>query len=462
MVQFQAARRGAESVVSDIPNTAAAVSPAVERSLRLHRILLDTGPLVVSRYAAAALGLASTVIATRWLGISGFGEATLALAYPMLLWSIASVKSVSITTRYMSAFRAPGERDNLKGICLLGYVVDLAISLGAAIVVFATAKPLAARFYGAPQLGPQMMLLAASFPFYSLIGTNQAILTSFERFRTLGFLAFVEALLQLIFVVVGRLLTAAPIAYVGAIAGAQALAGIIGFWLAGATLHDHLGTAWWHGARLAALRGLKGEIRTFFGWNYAMVTVSGFVDQFPALLLGKYSGTSSVAYYRLSTTLMVSVGYVEASLWRVVYPTLVTDWNAGAFAKLRQDLRAMTLQIGVPVAFAIIAGALVVTRHVVPLFFGASYVGMVPGAQWMIASAGVSAAVFWLYPYYYSAGRVALWSKLYFLYASALLCGVWLLSGRYGFFGVALLVASCRVLLAIAGFAVARSRWFAR
>jgi O-antigen/teichoic acid export membrane protein len=445
-----------------MPNTAAAVSPAVDRSRRLHRILLDTGPLVVSRYAAAALGLATTAIATRWLGINGFGEATLALAYPMLLWSIASIKSVSITTRYMSAFRARGERDSLKGICLLGYLVDLAISLGAALLVFATARPLAARFYEAPQLGPEMMLLAASFPLYSLNGTNQAILTSFERFRTLAFLAVFEAALQLVMVAAAWMITAAPIVYIGAIASAQALAGIVGFGVAAGVLHQHLGGAWWRGARLEVLSEFRNELRNLLSWNYAMVTVSGFVDQLPALLLGKYSGTSSVAYYRLSSTLMTSVGYVEASLWRVVYPQLVSDWNAGRFAKLRHDLRVMTTQIGVPVGLVIIAGAFIVTPYAVPLLFGTSYAGMVPGARWMIASASVSAAAFWLYPYYYSAGRVALWSKLYFAYGAAFICGVWVVSGTFGFFGVAVLVASCRAALTIAGVALTRTAWFAQ
>jgi O-antigen/teichoic acid export membrane protein len=441
-------------------DAAAARDRSEGRSGRLRRLVVDAGPLAVSRYLAAAINLVTTIAATRWLGVDGFGAASLALAYPMLLWSVTSVKSVSITTRYVSSFRIHRDRQNIAGICLLGYLLDLGIALGATLIVVGTSSLIAARVYGLPELSPLMIVLAASFPLYSLLGTNEAILTSYERFRAIALIGLLESSARLGFVLGGWLLGGGAFFYVAATAGAQALTGVVGLGAAMRTLTSELGHRWWFGTGLTDMKRFNRELWEFFGWNYILVTVSGFVDQLPAMLLGRYQGTSAVAYYRLASNLMVSVGYVEAALRRAVYPKLIAEWNTGGSLQLRRDLRAMTVRIGVPVGGAICLGALVVVPSAVRLLFGGSYQAMIPGAQLMIASAAVPAALFWRRSYYYAAGHVALWSKLYLAYGAVFVAATWFVSRTWGFLGVAVLVAAGEVVLALAAVGLARTRRF--
>jgi O-antigen/teichoic acid export membrane protein len=429
----------------------------------LQALLWNTGPLVVSRYASAVLGLITTIAATRWLGVDGFGEASLAAAYPLLLWSITSVKSVSITTRYLSSFRASGDAAGLSAICRFGYLIDLIMATTAFAIVLLTGSLVATRVYRMPDIYGLMVLLAASFPLYSLGGTSEAILTTYSRFGALASLLIFENILRLALVLAAWGLGGSTTAFIGATAGSQVAAGVVGLWLASRSLSADVAGRWWQGGvRFAAIGPLKQELRQFFGWNYALVTVSGFVDQLPAMVLGAYRGTSAVAFYRLSMSLMVTVGYVEASLRRAVYPSLLADWNAGGLVRLRADVGRMTRRIGLPAGTAIVAAAILVTPLAVSLMFGESYRPMIPGAQLMIAGVGISTALFWLHPYYFAAGRVVLWSRIYVVYGIVFLGAAWPVSDAWGFFGVAVLVAVGRTCLIAVEIALTRSELFGR
>lgn len=436
------------------------ISP--QTAVRLRTLLQNTGPLVLSRLASGAISLITTIAATRWLGVDRFGEASLALAYPLLLWSVTSVKSVSITTRYLSSFHAQRDIAGINAICLFGYLVDVSMAMIALLVVLTTGSLVAASIYGAPHLYWLMLIMAASFPIYSLGGTNEAILTAYSRFGAIASLLVVESALRLVLVLGGWAAGGGAASFVAATAASQVIVGAIGFSMAMTTLRNELGSGWWHDGSLKAIARFKNELWQFSGWNYALVTMSGFVDQLPAMVLGAHHGTSSVAFYRLSTSLMVTVGYVEASLRRAVYPKLLADWNDGGITQLRTDVRPMTLRIGVPAGVAITAAAAILIPFAIPALFGENYSGMTRGTQLMIAAAGVSAVFFWLHPYYFAAGRIVLWSKLYVAYAVAFVAVAWLMSDWWGFFGAACVVAAGRIILAIAGVLVARSPLFGR
>ncbi len=430
---------------------------------RLHTLLWNAGPLVVSRYTSAVLGLVTTVVATRWLGVERFGEASLAAAYPLLLWSVTSVKSVSITTRYLASFRAAGDTTSVSAIVRFGFLLDAGMATGALAIVLLTGQLVATHVYHMPETYGLMVLLASSFPVYSLGGTNEAILTAYSRFGAIAFLLVFESLLRLGLVAAAWLLDGGTTAYILATAASQIVIGTIGMGVASKTLSADGSSGWWRGGvHFATISPIKSELRQFFGWNYALVTFSGFVDQLPAMLLGAHRGPSAVAFYRLATSLMVTVGYVEASLRRAIYPSLLADWNSGGLSRLRADIGPMTWRIGIPAGAAIVAAAVLFVPAAVRLLFGDGYEPMILGAQLMIAAAGASMAAFWLHPYYFAAGRVVLWSKLYVTYSCAFLAVAWVVSDLWGFLGIASLIAVGKASLALAGVLTTRSATFSR
>jgi O-antigen/teichoic acid export membrane protein len=115
-----------------------------------HQIASDTGLLALSNYLGAGIGLVTTVLAAKLLGPSEYGVSALVMAYPMLLWSFISVKSVSITTKYIVSFKNTTQNDKLKSICKLSYILDFSVSIIALILVVTTSWWVAGFMYKMP------------------------------------------------------------------------------------------------------------------------------------------------------------------------------------------------------------------------------------------------------------------------------------------------------------------------
>ena len=129
------------------------------------------------RVQQVVVGLITSVVSARLLGPKDFGLTAVIISYPMLLGALLAVKSGTVTTRYISAFRERYQDDALESICLLGFTLDFVVSLTAFILVAATAWWVAEHFFYAPGAAWLMVAFAAAFPIWSLHGTSGAILT---------------------------------------------------------------------------------------------------------------------------------------------------------------------------------------------------------------------------------------------------------------------------------------------
>jgi O-antigen/teichoic acid export membrane protein len=148
-----------------------------------HPTVSDAGLLTVSQYVATAFGFLTTVIAARLLSPGEYGIAAIVMAYPTLVWSFAAVKTISVTARYISIFRATGRIEELKSMCKLGYGLDLIASIMALSLVGATGWWIGPHILNVSEAVWLILAFAASFPFFSLGGTSLAILTSWREFR---------------------------------------------------------------------------------------------------------------------------------------------------------------------------------------------------------------------------------------------------------------------------------------
>jgi O-antigen/teichoic acid export membrane protein len=155
---------------------------------------VSAGMLAASQYVAAGLGFLTSILVARALGPAGYGAVTLLVAYPSLVWSVASAKSSLVTTRYISRFRAERRHDDLAGMCRLSYGIDILTSLSAVMIVAATAAWVSGAFYHLSAPSALMILYAAGIPVTALSSTSGAVLLSWGRFGTMaGFRIFGQA-----------------------------------------------------------------------------------------------------------------------------------------------------------------------------------------------------------------------------------------------------------------------------
>jgi len=418
------------------------------RAALRHRLAVGAAALAAGQYAAATLNFVTSVLMARLLGPTEYGLVALTVAYPTLIWSFVGVKSVSVLTRYVAGLRVKGENERLKAVVKLGYGLDFLISCIAFILVVGSGWWVSRHFYQRPDIAWLMVIYAASFPLFSLTGTSQAVLSSWERFKWLAVLEVLHPFTKLMLVTVFLL---AGFGAAGAVIGtalAQAGIGLIMMVIATELLRREKVGLWWT-ALLYEAAPLRKELTAFFGWNYLMVTLSGVVGQVPLMMLGKLRGPEEAGYYRLATSLVTVGSYLEGSLGRVAYPVLSARWGAGERETLRRSLRRWTLKAGLPVALLLVA-TIPLLPIFVPMILGSGFRPMVLGTQIMFLGSAVSAMFFWLTAFYYSSGKVSTWVVGYGLYTVVVVGLGWLLIKLGGFVGISGLMAISKVLFTLA------------
>lgn len=404
-----------------------------------HPLTEGTVLLAGSQYVAAVVGLVTSIASARLLGPKDFGLVAVVTSYPMLLGSLVAIKSGSVTTRYIARFRAEQRVELLGGVCKMGYALDFLVSLVAALSIAATSEWVAANFFHNPDIAWMMIVFAASLPIWSLSGTSQAILASFERFRWVALLQVLDQVIGSC-LVIGLLLGGFGVA--GAVLGAalgNVLIAFIATVLAHLALRREGQPAWWRSA-IAHVRPLRKEITGLFGWNYLVVTGSGLMGQLPVMLLAHFSGPEAAGFYRLAVSIVTVGSYLETSMGKVVYPTLAARWSAQSRTCLRAGLKRWTTHAGLPVC-ALVLMSLPFFPILIPLIFGAPFRPVVRGAQIMMAGAALSALFFWLNSAYYASANLNIWTLGYAVQTVVVLGLAWFVASYWGFAGMAVLTA---------------------
>ncbi|MBI4522550.1 MAG: oligosaccharide flippase family protein [Deltaproteobacteria bacterium] len=418
----------------------------IRQGLR-NRMIKDAGHLAGSQYVATGLSFFTTLAAARILGSATYGIAAMVTAYPVLLWSFAAVKSVSVTTRYIAGFRATGQSEQIRSICKLGYGLDLLVSVIAFLLVSATASWVASSIMGLPENTWLMVVYAASFPFYSLIGTSTAIFSAWEKFRWLAVFQVLDKGMTLI-AVIGLL----SFGYgVSAVVLGTAVGNIITglAMVGGATYTLYLeGIGPWWKSGLSRVLPMRKELSAFFGWNYVLITLTGFVGQLPLIVLGHLRGPEEAGFYRLATTLVATGSFLEFALGRVVYPVLSVRWGEGERDALISLIRRWTFGWGFPLGLLILV-TIPLLPVFVPLFLGHAYRPMVFGTQLMMLGAAVSAVFFWLTAFYYASGQFGFFTKAYAFYTLFVIGLAWYGARNWGFSGLAGIITVGRALFVL-------------
>lgn len=413
------------------------------KSALRHRLVVGASYLTVGQYIAAALNILTNIMMARLLGPTDYGLIALVVAFPTIVWSFAGIKSISVITRYVAAFRATGAPERLKGVVKLGYALDVGASLLAFILVAISARWVAGYFYGRPYLSWLMVAYTASFPLFSFAGGSWAVLLSWECWRLLAVLEVLHPLMKLC-LVIGFILLGWGVA--GAVIGmaiTQATIGIIMVVTATYLLLREGVGLWWR-ASWKPINEIKGELTKFFGWNYLLVTLSGLVSQIPLMLLGRFRGPEEAGFYRLAMNIVTVASYAKSSLGKVTYPILSAQWAEGNQKAIFASVKQWTLKAGMPLGGVYIL-LVPLLPIFVPLLFGSNFHSVTLPAQIMMIGQGISAFVFWLNPFYYASGQIGVWVKGYTLYTATIVLVGAFVASYWGVVGLASLAAFVEV-----------------
>lgn len=426
---------------------------AVEKLVNGIGILFRSRPVVGAGFLAGALYIVSglnfitNALLARWLGPSDYGLVALVLAYPTLVGSFLATKSVTVTTRYIADFRAKGKQEPLKAVAKLGYGLDFSASVLAFLVVAVSGWWVSRSIYQRPELGSLMVLYAFSFPFASLTGNSWAILSSWGCFRELAYFQIALALGKLFFV---ALFVSLGFGIWGAVLGmgiAQAGTGVAMAGFATLLLERNGYKGWWR-VPLRPVVPIGRELLGALGWHYVLVSLGGMLSQVPVMLLGRLRGPEEAGFYRLATSLSLAGTNLRSSLGRTTYPEISVRWGRGERESLLRWLRRRTLLLGLPLAILPLA-LIPFLPLLIVWIFGPGFQPMVSGAQVLMAETAFSLIFFWAGTFYYASGKVSWWAKGNLAYAFLVLLLSWFVIERWGFWGLAILVALSKVLFTL-------------
>lgn len=409
------------------------------------------GILTVAQYATVVLGLAEVAVATRVLGASGYGAATLIMAYPSVLRSLLEFKSISVVTRYIANFRGAGRSEDVGSIVKTGYLLDLIVAVLTILVVAVTGPFMATRVFRVENLGWLAVAYAVSFPFASLKKTSTSVLTSYHEFKWLAGFNVASEVLSLVLIVTALLAGYGVTGYVVASGLVIALTGAAMTVLSARVLDRR--APGWFAVPISRLRPMARELVAFFGWNNLITTMAAAANQAPTLVLGYLVNKEAAGFFRLAKTVMTIGSYPEDSLRTVTFPTVAHRWAAGERRSLWALMRRWTLTGGLAIAGIPLLAA-VLAPYVVPAVFGPGFAGAVRGIQLILVGSAAGAAFFWLKPIYYAAGETKRWALGSAVYALLALGLGWVAAARAGFTGMAAVNA-----LADAAFVVLMTAW---
>jgi O-antigen/teichoic acid export membrane protein len=416
-------------------------SSASERSF-----VSNAAILTAAQYTAAGVGFVTTLVAARLLGAESFGVAAVVMAYPSVVSSFASVKTSSVTQRYVSGFRATHQHQELLAVCKLGFAIDFVAMTLAALVVLLTIA-LFGDVPGAKGHGDLVALFALSLPLFSLTSTAFVVVSAFGRFGLIAVLQVAQKVAILITISAALLAGGGTAAFVLINAGWMAAAGLIWLVVASVLLERAARGHWWR-APLWPLRTLRGELRSLLGWSFLGTTLSGAVTQVPVLLLGGLRSPTDAGYFRLASTIAVTADSLEASMNRVAYPMLAAARAAGDTHRIARLVVEWSRREARLAASAVLVA--MVALPLVVLALGREYLGMLLGAELMLVGTATSAAFFYVTPYLYSEGRVKRWVVWNAVYVFAVLGAGWFLANAGGFSAIAALVGGGQAVINLA------------
>ncbi|OWK29568.1 lipopolysaccharide biosynthesis protein [Sphingomonas mucosissima] len=418
------------------------------------RALRNVGWLLTGKGVGAVLSIVYLALATRSLGVQGFGTFTLILSTAQAVAALVGFQTWQIVVRFGMAHRengAAGALSRLIRFCL-------ALDIGGALVGIAIA-------------GAALWLMQAHFAWpgslaWQAFGFSVILLLS-VRSTAVGILRLHDR-----FAVGAAADSVTSIArFVGALVAVWQGATLTGFLIAWAAAEVLTALGYWiSAARIAPLAiGRSREPATVATenpgiWHFAFVTnvnstLNAASRQFAVVLVGLLTGAAAAGNYRLAYQLSQSLVRLADLFARGVFPEVTRAHAGQRHGELRKLVRqSAKLAMGVGLATCLLVPLL--GKSALHLIAGEAYLGAYPVLVLLGLAAGLDIMAVGFEPVLLGTGHAGQALRIRMLSAAVLFALVFLLMPSFGVIGAgaASLLASAVALLALMRSAYALAR----
>lgn len=396
--------------------------------------------LSIISYSSLAIGFITQAYAARILGVKDYGIVSLALAYPSILFSITSPKSVSILTRYIAKYRSEEKRNLILITCGLGYTLDLAASLLAVIIILLTSQYIAANFYRTLEVTSLTNIYSLSLPLLAITSTSTAIINGYEKYISLGWFQFLEKLtLPLCFLLLLSFSKSNSLNFILAYSAANYLYGLICLCFTVFIFYKNGVLSYIFMINRTSFNrdviNLATELVNSYKWNFLLVTITGLASQSPVIILGSLGNSQDAGFYKISSMIAVALTYPKAAIGKILLPKISMGIDNVTWDMMREKCKKWTLNLGIPISVIILVLSILISP-VIKTFYGSQFTPAIPGIQILMTASAFLTTFFWLEPFYYAYAQYKLFTILHCIYFFIFFIFSFLLTLKFGFTGM--------------------------
>ena len=330
----------------------------------LQRVFGNLAHLLGGKAAAGLISLVYLVIATRSLGVGGYGVLVLINAYVVLVGSVVAFSGFHGVVRFGALELAAGRPGGLARLVRFAAVVELGFGL-AAVLAAAALVPLVGPRLGWP---PEAMRLAVPYSLAvaaTVRATPQGLLQLARRFDLLGAHQAISPLVRLI---------GATIAW----ATGAGLAGFIAAWLVAALVEglSMWALAWFGWRRLMRGEPVLGPWRAALGAHPTLVrfgvttnidlTLRELAPNLAPLTVGWLLGPAAAGLFALAqraSAILQQPALILSQASYAVFADLAAARDFGALARTVWRSASIAVAAATPIALALaVYGGWVLTR----------------------------------------------------------------------------------------------------
>jgi O-antigen/teichoic acid export membrane protein len=405
--------------------------------------------------------LAETILLARYLSPAHFGELVLIIAYPEAVQQLLGFRVPEAMTRYLGEFITRGRREEAVALLKLLWLLDVAVSLLAFLLVALTAGFAAHHLLHDRDLASLMVIYALGTLFASLDTASPTILRVLDRFPLSFTAASTLALTRLGLIVMMVVLGAGLKGLVWATVGASAISTVV----AAALALIALGPMVWRERRapITTLRGRLKEIGKFLVNTNLAGSIRLASSKLDTLVIGLLTGPTTVSIYRVAVQLGSAPLNVSDPLLVAYYPSFVRLHTVGRFREVLSLGRRTTVILA---TVAVPVGALLAYKSelVIDLTVGAKYHKAALPFVVLLLSVIPVVVFFWTRAAILTLGRADIVLRIVAIAAGVQLALLFVLVPLLGATGGALSLATMNVMvvaLQLAYLYRGRSRWAA-
>ncbi len=323
--------------------------PTGRRGGTFARILQNAGWLMAGKGVGALLSLVYLGIATRTLGVAGFGQFALILGTAQTLAALVGFQTWQIVIRYGMEHLHAGRRRELADLIGFTLLLDVGGALVGCLIAFVSVTALGDHFDWSREVQRDALIFAIVM-LLSVRSTAAGVLRLHDQFRTS---AAVDAVMPIV-------------RFAGAIVVLVVGPTLVGFLIAWAAAEVMTALASWIFAarasgRMLSLRGLLQPRRvlrahpglaTFTISSNISFTLESVTKQFLTVVVGVFAGAVAAGHYRIAYQVGQGIAKLAELLSRAVYSEL----TRAHFGDERENLPKL---FRTSVRFSMLAGAVI-------------------------------------------------------------------------------------------------------